>query len=143
MKYDEWHEGASSMEYDEWRRRREHKGSETDPTGRSAHDAGAKLDAGKLRYALVMGSFAKALKEVTRIGTYGAAKYSDNGWLDVPDGFNRYSDAQLRHWFDAVLEGRDSTADDSDLFHLSHEAWNALARLELFLRGMINDGEDS
>lgn len=107
---------------------------EKDPHGKDPHESGAKLDQGKLRYALVLGSFALAIREVVKVGTYGANKYSDNGWLDVPDGYNRYSDAQFRHWFDCVLSGRPSRADDSELLHLSHECWNALGRLELFLR---------
>lgn len=34
---------------------------ESDPHGKSQHDPGAKLDAGKLRAALVLGGFANAL----------------------------------------------------------------------------------
>jgi len=52
---------------------------ESDPTGRGAHDAGAKLDHGKVRVGLVLGGFSRALMEVCEVGTGGAAKYSDNG----------------------------------------------------------------
>lgn len=105
--------------------------AEHDPTGRSAHEPGAKLDAGKPRPALVLGGFARALSAVTEVGTYGAQKYTDNGWRTVPDGVERYSEAMLRHWLsEAKGEQRDL---DTKLLHAAHLAWNALARLELML----------
>jgi len=103
-------------------------GMETDPTGRGAHEAGAKLDSGKIRPSLVLGAFAHALWAVCEIGTYGANKYSDNGWQDVPNGLERYDDALLRHWMkDKMGEMSDQ---DTDLLHQAHLAWNALAVLE-------------
>jgi hypothetical protein len=106
--------------------------TEVDPHGKDPHDGGAKLDAGKPRMGLVLGGFAKALIEVGKVGTYGAEKYSDNGWLEVPDGIERYTDAGLRH----LLYNLSGEANDPDteLSHLAHEAWNALAVLELSLR---------
>jgi hypothetical protein len=106
--------------------------NESDPTGKKAGDPGAKLDAGKNRLGLVLGGFARALQEVGKVGTYGAAKYSPNGWMEVPDGVARYTDAQLRHHLEFAA-GR-LTDGDTGLLHLAHEAWNALARLELVLR---------
>ena len=46
--------------------------NELDPTGRDAHAPGAKLDAGKLLPALVIGSFSAGLYEVVAVGTDGA-----------------------------------------------------------------------
>jgi hypothetical protein len=105
---------------------------EQDPTGRSPHEAGAKLDHGKVRPALVLGGFARALTEVAKVGSFGAAKYSENGWVSVPNGIARYSDAGLRHWL-AKQSGEDKDP-DSQLDHLAHAAWNALAVLDLELR---------
>ena len=106
--------------------------TEHDPHGKDAHEAGAKLDAGKLRPALVLGGFARALKEISKVGTYGAKKYTDNGWMEVPNGVERYDDAKLRHWLDEKCGiGCDQ---DTTLLHACHEAWNALARLDLILR---------
>jgi Domain of unknown function (DUF5664) len=96
------------------------------------HKPGAKADAGKYRPALVLGGFARALIEVSKVGTFGAVKYTDNGWTEVPNGQARYDDAQLRHWLDdkrGVL--RDN---ESELLHKAHDAWNALAKLDLYLR---------
>lgn len=105
---------------------------ELDPTGRKPNDPGAKLDQGKNRLGLVLFGFARALQAVGRVGTYGAKKYSDNGWMQVPDGERRYTDALMRHLMkEAAGEEKDT---DTDLLHASHAAWNALARLELMLR---------
>lgn len=105
---------------------------EIDPNGLDAHTPGAKLDAGKLRPGLVLGGFARALIEVSKVGTYGAAKYTENGWMQVENGIARYDDAKLRHW---LAEKAGTEADpDTELLHASHEAWNALARLDLLVR---------
>ena len=61
----------------------------SDPNGKGIHEAGAKVDAGKLRPHLVLGSFARALMAVTEVGTFGANKYSDRGWLEVPNSIER------------------------------------------------------
>lgn len=104
-----------------------------DPQGFSAHDPGAKLDGGKVRLGLVMHGFPRALMAVGEVGTYGAGKYSDNGWMQVPDGESRYTDAMYRH---LMAEAAGETTDrESGLLHAAHAAWNALARLELALRG--------
>ena len=106
--------------------------TESDPHGTDQHSAGAKLDAGKIRVGLVLGNFPRALWKVSEVGTFGAAKYTDNGWLEVPDAEARYTDAQLRHYLKACMG--ESHDPDSGLEHLAHEAWNVLARLELELR---------
>lgn len=104
---------------------------ETDPTGRDAHEPGAKLDAGKPRLGMVLGGFARALDAVGEVGTLGAEKYSDGGWRDVPNGEARYTDAMLRHW---IAEARGETRDPQlGVLHAAQLAWNALARLELML----------
>lgn len=103
-----------------------------DPNGKDQHAPGAKLDAGKQRPALVLGAFAPALLEVVKVGTFGAAKYTDNGWLEVPNGYARYADAQMRHQL-AHITGV-THDDESKLLHLAHEAWNSLAKLTLFLK---------
>ena len=105
--------------------------AERDPLGKHQHETGAKLDAGKVRLGLVLGAFSNALVEVGKVGTYGAQKYTDNGWLDVPKGKARYTDALLRHIFAEANESHDP---DTNLHHAAHAAWNALARLELILR---------
>ena len=103
--------------------------NESDPHDIDQHQAGAKLDAGKNRLGLVFGGFANALQGVGKVGTYGANKYSDHGWREVPDAVERYTDALLRHQM-AVLAG-EVFDEDSGLRHVDQVAWNALAIAEL------------
>jgi len=105
---------------------------EADPHGLDQHQAGAKLDANKNRLGLVLHGFARALQEVGKVGTYGANKYTDNGWVDVPDGIARYTDAMYRH---LLTEAQGELCDkDTEILHAAHTAWNALAILDLMLR---------
>lgn len=93
---------------------------------------GVKDDLGKLRAGLVLGDFSLALGAVIEVGTKGAMKYSPHGWLEVERGFERYTDAMFRHWLLEFSEDRDP---ELDVLHAAQVAWNALARLELLLRG--------
>lgn len=104
--------------------------AETDPTGRDPHTPGAKLDAGKNRMGLVLRGFARALALVGDVGTYGAGKYTPNGWKEVPDGEARYLDAAFRHLFDDAVDPLDP---DTNLQHLAQAVWNLLAVLEFRL----------
>lgn len=108
---------------------------EQDPTGRSQHEPGAKVDAGKPRPALVLGEFARALSEVVKIGSIGAAKYTPRGWLSVPNGQERYADAAFRHQLE-VWQGRklDDGPGGTGGRHKAQVIWNLLAELELELR---------
>ena len=93
---------------------------------------GVKLDTGKNRMGLTVMGFARALEAVGEVSTFGAAKYIDNGWIAVPRGYERYTDALLRH---LLAEGKGEALDaESELLHAAHAAWNALARLDLLLR---------
>lgn len=108
--------------------------AEKDPHGKDPSEPGAKCDAGKIRVALMEEGFPKALMAVAEVTTFGAKKYTDHGWLAVPDAFKRYSDAAGRHRLKRLAgEERDA---DSGLLHLQHEAWGLLAMLELRLQGM-------
>jgi hypothetical protein len=105
---------------------------ETDPSGLPLNSPGAKADAGKLRPWLVLGSFSKALEEVSKVGTVGAKKYTPNGWITVENGKERYMDAAMRH----LLEiGKGNQYDDGPTGiytkHIANAIWNLLAVLEL------------
>lgn len=104
--------------------------TESDPTGRSSHTPGAKLDAGKV--PILQGAleyFPNALREVAQVSYVGAKKYTWKGWETVPDGINRYGNALARHLL--ATEMYDA---DTGMLHAAQVAWNALARLELILR---------
>ena len=114
---------------------------ERDPNGIDPHSAGAKLDAGKVEPELIQRGFARALLAVAEVGTYGATKYTRDGWQDVQDGVRRYTNAMYRH---LSAEHRGEQCDpDTKLMHAAHAAWNALARLELMLREKEAEGREA
>jgi hypothetical protein len=109
--------------------------AEVDPHGIAAGQPGAKLDAGKI--PVVRGAlhyFPRAISAVAELSAIGARKYSWKGWATVADGINRYGDALGRH--ELRIEDDFSRRDpDTGVLEATAVAWNALARLELILRG--------
>ena len=87
--------------------------------------------AGKINITNGSNIFPRACLAVAQVSFFGAQKYKWDGWKTVPDGVNRYGDAQVRHVCKAKIDGPYDP--DSGLEHAAHEAWNALARLELML----------
>lgn len=98
--------------------------------GAVKHDAGkAPIDQGLLSY------FPRALEAVAFISLFGYEKYREwGGWRMLENGLARYSDAGPRH---RLFEKIDDYDAESRYLHAAHEAWNALARLEL----MLEDGK--
>jgi hypothetical protein len=106
---------------------------ERDPYGIDPKSSGAKLDAGKpCLWRGAVDYFPGALRAVAAVSTFGATKYSWKGWSTVPEGFERYSDAMVRHLVAESAEG--PWDNDSGILHAAHAAWNSLARLEFLLR---------
>lgn len=92
-----------------------------------------KYDAGKpCVWQGVINYFPRALWGVAEISTFGANKYAWNGWEAVENGYARYQDAKYRHALKHAM-GQENDG-DSHLLHLKHEAWGALAALELYER---------
>ena len=92
---------------------------------------GAKHDSGKVRAALPIQDFPRALVAVAWVSTFGAEKYAAHSWKMVPRAGERYEDALHRH----ILAQASGEVNDpeSGLPHAAHIAWNALAMLELQL----------
>ena len=61
---------------------------------------------------------------VSQVLTFGAKKYSANGWQDVPDARNRYNAAMLRHM--TLVQDGEELDEDSGLPHADHIACNAM-----------------
>lgn len=76
--------------------------------------------------------FSRALTEISKLATFGAKKYKRSSWIEVNNGQERYTDAMLRHLLKEVIESKDP---ETEIEHDVAVAWNALARLELRLRG--------
>ena len=98
-----------------------------------------KYDGGKAPiYRGALSYFPRAIALVAAVSNFGASKYAWKGWENVDDGFNRYSDAMVRH---LAYEGQGEMVDpDSGLLHAGHAAWNALARAELLIRELERNG---
>jgi hypothetical protein len=95
------------------------------------HELGAKDDSDKPRLDLVLGDFQRALWGVGLVGTFGANKSTDRGWHEVPNAEERYLSAMLRHYLQYKLG--ELIDNESNLPHLAHMAWNALAVLQLHM----------
>ncbi|HZX69774.1 MAG TPA: dATP/dGTP diphosphohydrolase domain-containing protein [Rhodanobacter sp.] len=88
-------------------------------------------------YRNVLARFPRAFMEIARVSEYGAKKHEvaigDMSYLDIPDAYNMYTEACMRHMAGEALEGF-VNHEDADMLHAAQLAWNALARLEVFLR---------
>jgi len=93
---------------------------------------GRKDDQGKpALYRGIFRQFPRALRAVAACSSHGAVRYGWENWKRVPEGFERYSDAMVRH---LAAESEETPFDhDSGEHHASHVCWNSLARLELLL----------
>jgi hypothetical protein len=111
---------------------------ESDPYGKSAKAPGSKLDAGKSPvFQGLLDYFPLACSAVANVSRVGAIKYAWKGWESVPDGFNRYSNALGRHLLKSGVDETmlDENGNVAGIQHEAEAAWNAMARLELLLKG--------
>ncbi len=95
--------------------------------GQGKRRAGVKDDGGKLMWNLLPW---KAMEGLVKVLTFGAKKYSPNGWRSVPNAKERYLAALLRHLY--ALNVGEVTDPESGLRHIHHVLCNAafLAELE-------------
>jgi hypothetical protein len=99
------------------------------------NEGGMKYDSGKIGANMIFEYFADALWEVAKVADMGAKKYTRASWKTVPNGYERYSDAKARHMlmqYMTCIPDNEYDA-ESDLLHQAHEAWNALATLQMTL----------
>lgn len=75
----------------------------------------------------------ETIEEAVKVFTFGAQKYGINTWQNLPNGFERYRAAFLRHMV-AHLKGEELDP-ESGLLHLSHCLWNSIAMLHVYLAG--------
>lgn len=95
---------------------------DSDPNGIEQHKPGAKLDAGKTRWSLLpLG----VIEGVAKVMTFGANKYSEGGWKEVPEARERYFSALMRHWV-AMTENDEYYDLESGLPHWAHFCCNAV-----------------
>jgi hypothetical protein len=70
-----------------------------------------------------------AIKGVAEVLTFGANKYSANGWQTVPNAVERYKDALYRHL--NAYERGELVDEESGLSHLLHATTNLMFIIEL------------
>ena len=87
---------------------------------------GRKFDQGKPDFTLLPWD---SLAEVVKVLQYGCEKYERDNWKHVPDAFQRYEAAGLRHRV-ARLNG-EAVDPESGFSHLAHEACCLLFQLWL------------
>lgn len=82
---------------------------------------GKKFDSAKTRWELVPWA---EMKEVAEIMSFGAEKYGERSWTNLPNAKDRYTGALIRHLM-AWIEGEQKDA-ESGKNHLAHVICNAL-----------------
>lgn len=93
---------------------------------------GKKYDSGKSMVGTLCRVFPRALLGIGQCILFGTTKYPDpKNWVKVENAFNRYQDSMMRHYL-KFLAGQDKDI-ETNLLHLKHMVWNALAILELYL----------
>lgn len=83
---------------------------------------------GKLRWDLLP---LDLIEKIVEVYHFGAQKYAPNTWKQLEDGENRYRAALLRHL--AAHQKGELHDPESDLLHMQHVCWNAIALLHFAL----------
>ena len=105
-----------------------------------ASTEGQKFDSGKLRYDLLP---VEALRDVSRVLTWGAFKYDDNNWKQVKPFQGKYSAAEMRH-FEAWRGGEMLNHEEHAGRHFTaHHLSSAICCLLFLLQKEIEDGDYS
>lgn len=67
------------------------------------------------------------LEKIAEVYTAGAKKYGPHNWENLPDGYERYKGAMLRHLTE--MEKGNDIDPDTGCMHAAQVAWNAIAML--------------
>lgn len=82
---------------------------------------GKKYDYGKVRMDLIP---LDVVENIGKVLTYGAQKYSDNSWQNLPDFWKRYKAALLRHL--TAIDKGELIDPESGLPHIDHVLCNTV-----------------
>lgn len=93
----------------------------------------------KLRWDLLP---MQEIEDIVRVFHLGAKKYEPNGWKDIPNGFERYRAAMMRHLM-CYMNG-ERYDKELNVNHLAQVCWNAIAMLwyDKHGKGLLNVGFD-
>ena len=93
---------------------------------------GKKYDSGKSMVGTLCRVFPRALLGIGQCITFGTKKYPNpKNWSLVEDGLNRYTDSLMRHLL-KMFAGQEVDP-ETNLPHIFHVCWNALAIAEFYL----------
>lgn len=99
---------------------------------------GKKYDGNKPMTGTVLRVFPQAMNAVGACIKFGTKKYPDpNNWKKNLNALVRYNDSLIRH-LTKFFAGKELD-EETNLPHLAHVAWNALAILELYLMERPNE----
>lgn len=93
------------------------------------HPGARKFDQGKPLPRLLHQGMSNALSAVVRVLSFGAIKYAPNGWKELADAEERYTDAMYRHL--GAMHAGEELDPESGESHLAHAACNIMFLLEL------------
>jgi len=102
---------------------------------------GVKTDSSKVDISVLFKQFPRALTAVAEASAYGHQKYIEHdldmlNFTRVENAESRYRGALMRHERDRYTDGYLDS--ESNLPHIYHKAWNALAELEMHLKNIDN-----
>mgnify|MGYP000059569289 CR=1 FL=1 len=80
------------------------------------------------------------LEEIGKVYTAGAKKYGPNRWQNLPDGYERYKGAMLRHLTE--VEKGNAIDTDTGCMHAAQVAWNAIAMLHFKMKEVEQSKEN-
>ena len=80
-----------------------------------------KYDKDKIRMDLVP---LECIESIAKVLTYGADKYEENSWQELPDFWKRYKAALLRHL--TAIDKGELIDSESGLPHIDHVLCNTL-----------------
>lgn len=94
----------------------------------------------KLRWDLLP---MQEIEDIVRVFHLGAKKYEPNGWKDIPNGFERYRAAMMRHLM-CYMNG-ERYDKELGVNHLSSMCWNAIAMLwyDKHGKGLLDVSKDN
>lgn len=89
--------------------------------------------------------FPRAMLAIAKVSADGVKKHDvpmgDMSYMDLPDGYNLYTEALSRHLLREQLEGM--VDPEFGHLHAAHAAWDALARLEIALAKLEAEKEEA
>ena len=89
-------------------------------------DTGVKYDEDKPEYGTFLMDFKEPLEELYKVWAFGKKKYGLGNWKKLKNGYDRYKNALIRHFF----KGPSNLDEETGCFHATHMAFNSLAMIQ-------------